>query len=62
MMGPIGQLSAEAFGEIFRDAMRYRAGQSRAVRLVCDRCPPWETPCRVGCEHARPVEATSDTE
>lgn len=22
------------------------------LHRLCDRCPPWETPCRIGCEHA----------
>ncbi|MDG4903162.1 phage Gp37/Gp68 family protein [Mesorhizobium sp. WSM4962] len=24
---------------------------SKYLRPLCDRCPPWEVPCRIGCQH-----------
>ncbi|TIR00865.1 DUF5131 family protein [Mesorhizobium sp.] len=24
---------------------------SKYMRPLCDRCPPWEVPCRIGCQH-----------
>jgi protein gp37 len=27
-----------------------------SLRPTCDRCPPWETPCRINCEHVAKID------